>query len=83
MKKIIKCKDCKFCVIDKLDKNKEYPICTCTKNPIKINPYNGDIKLKWTYCNILREDIWFLSLLLGTCGFRARYFVKKQGAKKK
>lgn len=36
-------------------------------------------KRRWVFCKTNREDNWFWSLSLGTCGKRGRWFAAKEG----
>ena len=71
--KIKLCKNCRYSSdVERWDG--EHAQCRCPRQPINYNYANGTKNSRWKYCSILREDGWFGSLLMGTCGKRARFY---------
>jgi hypothetical protein len=64
------CKDCIYC-----DNEKGYALtCSCPRHPKATDYATGITTIRWTYCNVLREDNFLASLFMGTCGKSARFF---------
>lgn len=76
MKKEKFCVDCRhYC--STLGKGTE---CKSPKN-MAYSFVTGTMTPRWFSCKVLREDCWFGSLFLRTCGKNARWFEPKQNEK--
>ena len=66
------CKDCKYCE----DSDTRFSICSCQRNPTRINYTTGIKEMRWSHCNLLREDGFIGCRIMGCCGREGRFFEK-------